>query len=98
MSRNLASIFMGTMLLPLALIIMFLFWPPLPIETETVRALAPPECSRQEVVAIPVPFPVFITGGRSKGKSGVSVDKWKCWYSNELEDWMCPVPAGGPWE
>jgi hypothetical protein len=26
-------------------------------------------------VAIPVPFPVFITGGRSKGKSGVSVDK-----------------------
>jgi hypothetical protein len=96
MSRNLASIFMVYAPWALCLsILMFLFWPPLPMEQETVRALAPPECDRQEVVIIP--FPVFTGGGR-KGHARPAVDPWKCWFSDQLDDWMCPVPAGGPWE
>ena len=87
----------GTLMGALVLIFLILmFWPAQVPVTETVRALAPPECEAPEVVFLPFPVRVPFYSGRSKGHARASVDPWKCWYSDRLEDWMCPVPAGAP--
>lgn len=83
--------FMGTMFFALILsILMFLFWPPLPVEEKVVLAFEAGECPAPEIVQIPVPFPIYVPAERDVGSL-------ECWYFDRLDDWMCPVPAGAPW-
>ncbi len=92
--RTFSSLFMGTMFFALIIsILMFLFWPPLPTE-ETVVLAFDGECPAPKVVTVPLPFPVFM--GRRDFRS--EVDPLACFWYPPLDDWMCPVPAGGPWQ
>ena len=100
MIARLKKTFLYTFVAALVFILaMLMFWPADETAQDvTVRALAPPGECVPEVRLVPLPFPVFVGGARSKGSPRVSVDPWKCWYSDRLEDWMCPVPAGGPFK
>ena len=72
--------------------LMFRFWPV--EEVETVRALAPSGECVPEVVQVPLPFPIFIPVPNRDARPAID----ECWYSDRLEDWMCWVPAGGPFK
>ncbi len=90
--RTFSSLFMGTMFFALIIsILMFLFWPPLPTEEVVVLAFDG-ECPAPEVVTVPVPFPVFLKAPDWDARS------LECFFFEPLDDWMCPVPAGGPWQ
>jgi len=86
--KRLKKTFLCTFVAALAFILLMLMFWPAETPVETVRALAPPGECVEEVRLVPIPFPVFVGGARQKGSARPAVDKWKCWYSDRLEDWM----------
>jgi hypothetical protein len=89
MIARLKKTFLFTFVGALALIwLMLMFWPAPDVELPGVA-----ECPEPEVMMVPVGFPIFV-----EVPVPVRFDPWKCWYSDRLEDWMCPVPAGGPFK